>query len=284
MEETKVKYYVKKVLLVVIGAMITGAGVTIFYVPGSILGGGITAISILAHHLFGSSVAAVTFCCNIPILLLGYFLVDREFMILSTVGMIFMSLAMRLAEAVPTPTENVMTCIIAGGFMVGCGAGIMLRQNGSGAGSDVISRALYKHFSIPMGNASLAINGTLVALGGLVMGIDVAVATIATIFITGRIVNYIVEGVDHKRTVIIICQNPDEISQALMKEFGRGITRMEVIGAYSRQPKTQLMCAINPYQTPKLRSIVLRIEPTAFVTITESISVIGGGFHTNRLN
>lgn len=280
----KKKYYLKKVLLVMIGAAITGAGVTIFYVPGSILGGGITAISILMHHVFGTNVATVTFVCNIPILILGYFLVDREFMILSTIGMVTMSAAMRVAEAVPAPTTNVLTCVIAGGCVVGCGAGIMLRQNGSGAGSDVISRALYKHFSIPIGNASLAINGTLVSLGGLVMGIDVAVMTIATIFICGRVVNYIVEGVDRKRTVIIICEHADEISQALLDEFGRGVTRMEVTGAYSGKPKTQLICAINPHQTPRLRNIVLRIEPTAFVTIAESISVIGGGFRNNRLD
>lgn len=280
----KKSYYLKKVCLVMLGAAITGAGVTIFYVPGSILGGGITAVSILLHHMFGTNVAAVTFFCNIPILILGYFLVDREFMALSTIGMVTMSAAMRVAEIVPVPTDNVFTCIIAGGCVVGCGAGIMLRQNGSGAGSDVISRALYKYFSIPIGNASLAINGTLVSLGGIIMGIDVAVATIATIFISGRIINYIVEGVDHKRTVIIICEHADEISQALLEEFGRGVTRMEVIGAYSGKPKSQLMCAINPYQTPKLRSIVLKIEPTAFVTITESISVIGGGFRNNRLD
>lgn len=278
------KHYMKKVLLVILGGLIVGVGVTIFYVPGSILGGGITAISILCHHVLGTNVALLTFLCNIPILILGYFLIDREFMVLSTVGMVAQTIAMRLTEAVPVPTTNTLTCIIAGGFVVGVGAGIMLRENGSGAGTDVICRAIYKYTSFPIGNASLIINGILVSLGGLIMGIDVAVATIATIFIVGRIVNYIVEGVDYKRTVIIICGKAEEIADALMEEFGHGVTVAEVRGAYSGEKKAQLMCIINPYQTPKLRSIVLRIDPNAFVTISESISVIGGGFRDNRLD
>lgn len=283
-KEDKIKYYIKKVLMVIFGGLIVGVGVTVFYVPGSILGGGITAISILCHHVFGTNVALLTLVCNIPILIFGYFVVDREFMLLSTVGMLAMTASMHLAEVIPTPTENVLTCIIAGGFVVGAGAGIMLRQNGSGAGTDVICRAIFKYTSFPLGNASLVINGILVSMGGIVMGIDVAVATIATIFITGRMVNYIVEGVDYKRTVIIICEKAEAIAGALMEEFGRGVTITEVMGAYSGEKKQQLMCAISPYQTPKLRSIVLRIEPTAFVTITESISVIGGGFRGNRLD
>lgn len=278
------KHYMKKVLLVILGGLIVGVGVSIFYVPGSILGGGITAISILCHHVLGTNVALLTFLCNIPILILGYFLIDREFMVLSTMGMVAQTIAIRLTEAVPVPTTNTLTCIIAGGFVVGIGAGIMLRENGSGAGTDVICRAIYKYTSFPIGNASLIINGILVSLGGLIMGIDVAVATIATIFIVGRIVNYIVEGVDYKRTVIIICGKAEEIADALMEEFGHGVTVAEVRGAYSGEKKAQLMCIINPYQTPKLRSIVLRIDPNAFVTISESISVIGGGFRDNRLD
>lgn len=281
---SRVKYYGKKVLLVILGALIVGVGVTVFYVPGSILGGGITAISILCHYLFGTNVALVSLICNIPILILGYFIVDREFMLLSTVGMLAMTGSMRLAEAIPVPTDNVLTCIIAGGFLVGTGAGIMLRQNGSGAGTDVICRAIYKYFSFPIGNSSLIVNGILVSLGGIVMGVDVAVATIATIFITGRVVNYIVEGVDYKRTVFIICEKAEEIADGLMEEFGKGVTITDVRGAYSGEMKQQIMCIITPYQTPRLRSIVLRIEPGAFVTITESISVIGGGFRGNRLS
>lgn len=283
-QQEKVKYYLKKILYVVIGGLVCGMGVTVFYVPGSILGGGITAISILSHTLFGTNVALLTLVLNVPVLIFGYFVVDKEFMMFSTVGMFFMTVGMHLAEVIPVPTENVMTCVIAGGFLTGMGGGIMMRQNGSGGGTDVICRAIYKYTSFPLGTASLIINGILVSMGGLVLGIDVAVATIATIFISGRMVNYIVEGVDYKRTVIIICEKSDDIAQALMDEFGRGVTVSEVRGAYSGERKMQLMCAINAYQTPKLRSIVLRNEPTAFVTITESISVIGGGFRSNRLN
>ncbi|WP_027400383.1 YitT family protein [Anaerovorax odorimutans] len=273
----------KKIFLIILGAVIIAFGINLFYVPVNLLGGGITAIAILSNILLGTNIALVTFVLNIPILILGIFLVDKEFVFFSSLGMISMSIALKLTENIPTPSENPITCIIAGGVIIGVGAGIMLRNNGSGGGLDVISRILYKYFSIPMGNSSLGSNALILIFACYFLGIDIVVATIATIFISSTVVNYIIEGINYKRTVIIITEKADEIALALMKEFGRGVTITEVKGAYSGKQKKQMMCAINPYQTPKLRNIVLKIEPTAFVTITESISVIGGGFKNNKL-
>ncbi len=148
----------------------------------------------------------------------------------------------------------------------------------------MVCRILFKYFAIPIGNTSLGVNSVLICIGGLFLGIDTVIYTILTLFINSRVVNYIVEGINTKRTVIVITERAEEMAAALMEEFGRGVTMTDVVGAYSGQPKKQLMCAISPLETPKLRNIVLEIEPQAFVTITESIAVIGGGFRNRHLD
>jgi len=280
----KILKVIQKLLITIIGAAMVGVAVNLFYVPGGILGGGLTAIAIMCNILLGTNIALLALILNIPVLIAGYFLVDRPFMIYSSIGMLFMTLTIQLTQAIPTPLVNQLTCIVAGGVCIGVGAGIMLRYNSSCGGMDVVGRILFKYYSIPMGNTSLLANGVILTVGCYFLGLDMVVATILTIFISGRVINYMVEGINYKRTVIIISQNADEIAASLMEEFGRGVTITESIGAYSGETKKQIMCAIAPYQTPKLRNIVLKIDTCAFVTITESISVIGGGFKDRRLD
>lgn len=274
-------YRLKDMLLIILGSFIVAVGVQLFYVPGNILGGGITAISIMLHILTGSNVALATFILNIPILALGYFLVNRQFMIYSTLGMIGMTGFMKLLEVVPIPSDSLFTCIVSGGLLVGCGGGIMLKCNGSGAGTDVICRIINKYTSFQIGSISLSINAVLVMLAAFSLGLDIAIATITTLFITTRVVNYIVDGLNYKRMVLIITDKGDEIAVALSEEFGRGVTISHVTGAYLGKEKSQIMCTINIHETPRLKNIVLELDSQAFISMFESTSVIGSSFKRN---
>lgn len=276
-------YKLKDILLIILGSFIVAVGVQLFYVPGNILGGGITAISIMLHIMTGSNVAITTFILNIPILALGYFLVNRQFMIYSTLGMIGMTGFMKLLEVVPIPSDSLFTCIVSGGLLVGCGGGIMLKCNGSGAGTDVICRIINKYTSFQIGSISLSINAVLVMLAAFSLGLDIAIATITTLFITTRVVNYIVDGLNYKRMVLIITDKGDEIAVALSEEFGRGVTISHVTGAYLGKEKSQIMCTINIHETPRLKKIVLDLDSQAFISMFECTSVIGSSFKS-KLN
>ncbi|WP_330586927.1 YitT family protein [Aminipila terrae] len=269
---------VKRHFLVIIGSFIVGAGVQLFYVPGNILGGGITAISIMMHILTGSNVAITTFLLNIPILALGYFMVNRQFMLYSTLGMIGMTGFMRLLEQVPIPSQSLFTCIVCGGLLVGSGGGIMLKCNGSGAGTDVICRIINKYTSFQIGTMSLSINAVLVMLAACFLGLDIAIATITTLYITTRVVNYILDGMNYKRMVLIVTDKGEDIAQALSAEFSRGATISHVTGAYLGKEKSQVMCTINIHETPRLKKIVLELDSQAFITMFESTAVIGSSF------
>ncbi len=271
-------YKLKDICLVLLGSFIVAIGVQLFYVPGNILGGGITAISIMLHILFDSNVAITTFILNIPILALGYFFVNRQFMIYSTIGMIGMTGFMRLIEHIPVPSDSLFTCIVSGGLLVGCGGGIMLKYNGSGAGTDVICRIVNKYTSFQIGTMSLAINFVLIMLAAFFLGLDIAIATISTLYITSHVVNYIVDGLNYKRMVLIISDKGDEIALALSEEFGRGVTISQVTGAYLGQQKAQVMCTINIHETPRLKKIVLGLDPYAFMSMFESTAVVGSSF------
>lgn len=278
LKQSKQVYRIQDVFLLLLGSFIVGAGVQLFYVPGNILGGGITAISIMLHILTDSNVAITTFILNIPILILGYFFVNRQFMLYSTLGMIGMTGFMRLLEQVPPPSDTLFTCIVCGGLLVGSGAGLMLKCNGSGGGTDVVCRIINRYTSFQIGSVSLAINTGLVMMAAFFLGLDIAIATIATLFITSRVINYILDGMNYKRMVLIVTDRGEDIALALSSEFGRGTTISHVTGAYLGKEKSQVMCTINIHETPRLKSIVLQMDSQAFISMFECTSVIGSSF------
>ncbi len=277
------KDFLKNSTLIVLGEFIGGLAINEFFVPINLMGGGVTAIGILLNVETGFSIALFTLLINIPIFIAAYVLVDRKFFVNSLIGMISFSLSIRLTENVPVISNSLITCVIAGGVMIGISCGIVLRQNGSGGGIDIVMRVLYKYFSISMGSTNLLINAVILSVSAYFLGIDLAVASIASIFITSKVINYIIEGPNQKISVNIVATYSDKIADKIMNEFGKGVTIIEGKGGYSGDSKDIIFCTINPYQTPKLKSIVLDVDPTAFVTINEGVSVIGGGFKNKRL-
>lgn len=275
--------FLRNSTLIVLGEFIGGLAINEFFVPINLLGGGVTAIAILLNYETGFNIALFTFLINIPIFIAAYVLVDRKFFINSLIGMISLSLSIRLTENVPVISNSLITCVIAGGVMVGISCGIVMRQNGSGGGIDIIMRVLYKYFSISMGSTNLLINAVILSVSAYFLGLDIAVASIASIFITSKVINYIIEGPDQKISVNIVATYSDKLADKIMKEFGKGVTIIEGKGGYSGDIKDIILCTIHPYQTPKLKSIVLDVDPTAFVTISEGVSVIGGGFKNKSL-
>lgn len=272
------KTIIKTLAFIVLGSFLEGLAVNLFFKSINLLGGGFTALGILLHAKTGFSIALFLLLINIPIFVVAYLLVDREFFMYSLVGLLSVSIALKLTENVPQLSSNLITCVIAGGVMTGIGAGLRYRENGSAGGIDVIIRIINKYFSFSMGGMNLVINAVILTLSSFFLGIDLVIASIATIYISSKILNTILEGPLYKISVNIVSNKACEIAIALTKEFEKGVTILQGRGGYSGESKEIVMCTIYPYQTPKLKSIVLKIEPAAFITINEIMSAIGGGF------
>lgn len=273
----------KNLAFIVLGSFVEGLAVNMFFKPINLVGGGFTALGILLHANTGFSIALFLLLINIPIFLVAYLLVYRKFFLYSLVGMMSFSLALRLTDSAPQLSSSLITCVIAGGIMTGIGAGLRYRENGSAGGIDVIIRIINKYFSYSIGGMNLLVNAVILTLSAYFIGIDLVIASIATIYISSKIMNTIIEGPHYKISVNIVSNKADEIAVALTKEFEKGVTILQGRGGYSGELKEIVMCTIYPYQTPKLKSIVLKIEPSAFITINEIVSAIGGGFKENKL-
>jgi len=190
-----------------------------------------------------------------------------------------LSFWLELTSGLIIPTRNILSILVVAGLLHGLGTGIIFRGNGSTAGTDIIAKIIHQHLSINMATVNLAINSVIILLSIYFFDLDIAVITISTMFISSHVANFVVDGINRKRTLYIITSNThaEELSKLLLIELHRGVTMIPAIGAYTSDTKYILFTTVGVREVAKARQLVLSTDPNAFMTVTETSQVIGNG-------
>ena len=268
---------VKRLLLIVSGTFIMSVAMNTLYIPNSILSGGITGISLLFHLIFGIDASIVIVALNIPIFILGYIFSNKRFVIWSLVGMGSLALFLHLTRNFALDSHDILTTILLGGVMYGFGFGLVFRSGASCGGNDIISKIINNHFSFSIPTINFSLNVLVVALSAIFFGIDAAVRTLATMYLSSVVMKFVMEGVNYKRTAFIISDKKEEIVKAINTQLQRGVTVFDGTGGYTGEPRNILYCVIGMHQLAKLKMIVKTTDPCAFMNVMESKAVFGNG-------
>ncbi|MCT4598482.1 MAG: YitT family protein [Vallitalea sp.] len=270
-------YNIKQYISIIVGTFLMSLAINGLYIPHKILSGGVTGIAVLLHLQLGLNTSIAILVLNIPLLILGYFLVNKRFIRLSIFGMISLSVCLALTKNIVFDTNEMLTSILLGSVLTGFGSGLIFRFNGSTGGSDIIAKIVNKYLSYSISTVGFAINVIIIGLSCSFFGMDLAVYTLATMFISSHVMKFVLEGLNYKRTVFIITNKEKEISDCIMSELHRGVTIIHGTGAYTNEPRDILYCIIGIRQVAKLRSLIMKIDQDAFITITETSFVYGNG-------
>jgi uncharacterized membrane-anchored protein YitT (DUF2179 family) len=179
-------------------------------------------------------------------------------------------------------SENHLLNAIFGGIVGGIGAGLIYGSEATAGGTATLSRILQYKMGIPLSSAYLYTDTAIIALAGLVFGWEAAMYSIVSLFISGFVTDYVLEGPSIIRTVTIITDRPKEVSEALLHQLGRGVTSWQGMGMYTDQPHTVLFVTIARPQVATLRQLVFTIDPNAFVVIGQGHVAYGKGFKAGQ--
>jgi len=167
---------------------------------------------------------------------------------------------------------------IYGGILGGIGGGLLYRIGGTLGGTGIISRILQRKTGIPMSQVFLYTDGLIILGGGIVFGWEIVLYAFLTLFLNGLATDYTLEGPSVVRTVTIITDEPEAVSQALIRGLQRGVSRWEITGMYTGRPHSMLMCTVYRSQVNALRQIVVETDRNAFITIGTAHQALGEGF------
>ena len=277
MVKTKKNYIFKTILEylgMTIGAALAAFALEEFLVPNSILDGGINGISIIVNKLTGFRLGILIFCLNIPFLYIGYKSLGKRFLIKSLYAMSLFSILVEVFEEAPMVTDDIILALVYGGVILGFGVGLIIKCGGCVDGTESVAIVISKKTSFSVGQIVLFFNLIIFGVAGFIFGVDRALYSLLTYFITYKIIDLVSEGLEKGKAVMIISNAGDKIAKDIYSRLGRTSTFLEGTGFISGE-KSVLYVVVTRLEISEIRRIVSEEDESAFVTISDVAEIIG---------
>lgn len=277
----------KTFLLLTLAGVINAFGVTMFLAPVHLFDSGISGTAMLLGQITPEvlSLSFFLLVLNLPIFLYGLKKQGLEFTIYSIYAVVVYSLAafmitdifpVDVSTASPFAANDLLLCAVFGGVISGIGSGLTIRFGGAIDGIEVLAVIFAKRIGITVGTFVMMYNVLLyIVVGILTQSWILPLYSIITYTLALKTIDFIVEGFDKAKAATIITSTPETISRALSDAFGFGITLLPAKGYYSSSDKTMIYFVVNRFQIAKMRSLVVKEDPEAFISITEVSDVFG---------
>lgn len=274
----KLKKHMFQILMIILGGFIFSIGINTFAIANHLAEGGFTGIAILLHYVFGWSTGLTILVLNIPLFFIGYRVLGRQTMIYTIVAILFSTLFLELTKNWLRPLDDLLLAALYTGVFVGTGLGFIFRAGGTTGGVDIIARLCQKYFGFSIGQVILIADLLVITASIFVIGLDIMMYTLVSVFIGSRVIDFVVEGLKISKAVTIISDSSKKIAQQITDQLERGVTVYPGKGAYTGQPKEILYVVVFSRQVPKLKQIVLQVDEKAFVVVHDVREVVGEGF------
>lgn len=275
------KALITDLLFYIAGSILFGLGVYTFALNAQFAPGGISGLAIILYHFTGFKIGAITLVLNIPLILLSAKIIGFRFIGKSIVAMLISSFFLDfIFPLFPRYSGDPFLAAMFTGLFIGAGLAIVYMRGSSTGGSDFIIMVIKKvrpHFSI--GQISLAFDGIVILLGGLVFkNIDAVLYGVVASFATTLMMDYVLYGAGSGKMAIIITNYGQEIAKAISNEVDRGSTLVKAIGTYTGAQRDMLLCACSKSEIYKVRTAAHAIDPGCMIMISEASEVFGEGF------
>ena len=264
---------------------INAFGVTVFLAPVNLYDSGISGTSILFSQLTPEYMTLSLFLLllNIPLFLFGFKKQGVTFTVYSIFTVAVYSivawlitdvLPVDVSIASPLAGEDLLLCALFGGVISGVGSGMTIRYGGAIDGIEVMAVIFARKLNLTVGTFMMIYNVLLYIVCGIaIQSWILPLYSIVTYAAGLKTVDFVVEGFDRSKEVLIVTGKPEEISAALMEAFECGTTKIAAQGGYSNAEKTIIYFVVNRFQISRMRQIIHTIDPCAFVTISEVADV-----------
>lgn len=263
---------------ILLGCVVGAAAYPWFLTPNHIAPGGITGIGTVLNYLFGWPVGTTSLIMNIPLFLIGYRSMGKGFAFRSLVATILLSLFIDLLPLKPM-TDDPLLGSIFGGVLLGVGLGFVLKGGATTGGTDMAARVVHNHIPhLSVGLILFFIDCMVVLLAGFQIEIKYALYAFICLYVSSKMIDMVMEGLTTEKACYISSLNWNAIRLALMEELGRGVTLISAKGGFSGEERPMVLCIVSAQELSRLKAIVRREDPAAFVYISDAHEVLGEGF------
>jgi len=270
-------------ILIIIGSFLLACGFVLFITPYKIVPGGVYGISIVLHYLFGTPVGLMALAFDIPLTVIGIKVLGPRFGYKTVLGFsltaIFTDTLTYFWGFKPLVVGDALLSCIFGGVLLGVGIGLIFRSKATSGGSDIIAMIIAKHSGIPLGRLMIYVDSVIVLFGLLVFrDWKIPLYSWIVIFITGKVIDIVLEGVGSDKSIFIISEKHEEIREKIIHDMNRGGTLIDGKGMFNNADRKIIFTVVNRRELVILESYIHQIDPKAFLTIIDATEILGEGF------
>lgn len=270
----------RDLFLLTLGGVILAFNFNIFMAPSNIAPGGIAGLVLIVTRFVDLPNGLTMFLLNLPLMVLGFYYLGRfNFLLRTSYVMLIYNLGIDVVAPLVPPggiTDELLLNALYGGVLGGIGIGLVYRGRGTSPGTNIPSRIVQLKTGIPVSQLYMVVDGSIIVALAVVFGWERALYGLIMLFVWGLSTDYVLEGPSVIRTIFVVTDAPEKVTQAAFERLGVGMTAWSAQGMFTRQPHTVLFCTVSRPDVHTLREAVLQAAPGAFVVVGHGHQVQGG--------
>lgn len=306
----------RSMFAIVLGCLIMAAGYSYFVSPYNIVPGGVYGMGIVLHNVFPSiQVGTFGYMIDVPLLASAIIVFGRQFggrtlfAACLTPGLINLLswIAFPNQEALEALdpkqlfggvidlSNDLMLASLLGAVLIGLGVGLVLRNQATTGGTDIIAMYLQKFAKMKFSTGILLADSCVVLSGLLVIGFGVGSGadreaveggswllsfySLITIYVSSRVLAYVIDGASYDKLLFIISENHHaELRDFIIEDMDRSGTYIKGKGMYTDQDREMIFVVVSRKEVHLVQNKVREIDPKAFMVVTDAYETFGEGF------
>ena len=275
----KVKYF----LLLNLGLIRTAAGISFFKTPNHFAIGGVSGIAIIGSWLVANmDVGTFMFIVNVILIVLGFIFLGKKCGIVTVYASLAMSFYVWMFEIIypmsaPFTSDTFLELVYAI-LLPAVGSAILFNIGASTGGTDIVAMILSKRMKMEIGKALFLSDFLITLFAGKIFGIRTGLYCILGLILKAFLVDVVIENINVRKSITIISNEPEQIKDFIIHKLKRGATIYSAKGAYSDNDEQIISVITTRKQAVDLRNFIKKVDPKAFISITNSSEIIGKGF------
>lgn len=279
----KIKGIIKDYFLITVSTFLIIAGVYFFKFPNNFTFGGITGLSVVLGKVTPITPSTVNLILNFVLLLLGFIFLGRSFAVKTVYASVLLSVGLSVLEYIyPMKhplTDQPMLELVFAIALPAFGSAVLFNIGASSGGTDIIALILRKYTSFDIGRAVLFSDLLITLSACFVFDIKTVLFSFLGLLTKSLVIDNVIESINLAKYFNVVCSEPEIICDFIVNKLNRSATICEAKGAYSHSHKYIVFTALRRPQAVQLRQFIKRVEPGAFILITNTSEIIGKGFH-----
>ena len=275
-----VKKYALEYIYIIIGAFLMAVSTALILLPNQLSTGGISGISTILYYLFNYPVGLTMLLINVPLFVIAMVKVNKRLFFKSILGTVLLSVFIDLLEKLSPITNDRFLACIYGGIIMGIGTAIILKAGASTGGTDLLSYVIRAYNNKFKSSRVIIIADTIIIFFNIIFfkEIEIGLYSVIAIYLMGKMIDIIFEGIYFTKIMFIISEKYEEISKEIGILVKRGSTGIYSKGMYSGKQNVMLFCVASRKEVAEIKQIIKQIDKNAFIVTTDAIETLGKGF------